>query len=253
MGKYKGSIAEVEDANGRRVVKSRTTTAPPTHNANIDVYIVPTGATGEWSTHIGEIALDDGTVWLYKAVPPSGLRIWVGDEDLECVCTNGQFREEIASSFEYDADRLLVTTDSDWEIAVAAGGGTDTNNGSFPVRRFPNGTETGVGVGERSAVGSSKLKLILDLRAETAPAAVRKVGLKLRARELGGTWANVVLNDHDIPADETWTTFTQIVTLSSLSVGDGKLIQFQLTRVAPGGGTDLENDLTLTHLGGSFL
>ncbi len=254
MGKYKGSIAEVQDANGRRVVKSRTTTTPPAHNANIDVYIIPVGATGDWSTHIGEVTLDDGTVWLYEASPPNGLRVWVEDEALECVCTDGMFREEIASSFSYDADQLLVPNNSDWAVNAAAGGGVDSNNAALPVCLYDKTVEEGRGFIERSAVGSSKLRITAEIRAEVAPPAVRTAGLKLYAREDGGAWSSVVLNDASLPASvETWQKFVQVITLSSISVGDDKKIEFELCRIAPSAGTNLDTDLALTHLRGDFL
>lgn len=253
MGKSKYQAAEVNDPSGRRLMKSRTTTTPPAHVA-WDVYIVPAGATGEWATHIGEIAGSDGSAWIYEASPPDGLRAWIEDENVSVVCSGGQFRDEVASHFEYDADLLMVPNNADWAVNANAGGDQDSNNASSPVKKFDSATEEGVGLREPSAPGTSKLRLALKIRAETAPAAARTAGLKIYARELGGAiWNSVVLNDASIPVDETWQTFVQTVTLASLSVGDGKLIQFEITRIAPGAGINLEGDLTLTHVKGDFL
>ncbi len=96
MSKYKYDIAEVNDPSGRRLVRSRTTTAPPAHVVG-DVYLIPSAATGEWSTHIGEIAGSDGSAWIYQASPPDGLLLWIEDEGVSLEFTGGAFREVLAS------------------------------------------------------------------------------------------------------------------------------------------------------------
>lgn len=61
------------------VVLSATTTTPPVSPANGDSYIIPTGATGVWSTHIGEIAYYATNAWRYIS-PQNGLYYYVVDQ-----------------------------------------------------------------------------------------------------------------------------------------------------------------------------
>ncbi len=185
---------------------------------------------------------------------PSDGELWCNSTDNKVRCQEGGVTKDLSvHSFSYRASGLLVPNSSDWTVNAAAGGDQDSNDASLPVRKYDSATEEGVGFLERSPIGSLKIKLTLDLRAETAPAAARTVGLKLYARQLGGTWANLVLNDLSIPTDETWQTFSQIITLAALSVSADKTILFEQTRIDPTAGTNLEGDLTLCHLSGEFV
>jgi hypothetical protein len=70
---------------GRTVgASSRTTTAPPGSPTNGDVYIIPTGATGEWSGKTNQLAHRYGGVWNYWT-PVAPVRLWVADEQLVVV------------------------------------------------------------------------------------------------------------------------------------------------------------------------
>jgi len=60
-------------------VKNRTTTTPPTTNAEGDRYIIPSGATGAWSSKTNEIAHWNGTAWEYYT-PDVGWSVYVDDE-----------------------------------------------------------------------------------------------------------------------------------------------------------------------------
>jgi hypothetical protein len=61
-------------------VVSRVVTAPPGSPQNGDRYLVPTGATGDWATHVGQIALRMDGQWRYLN-PREGWVMWVSDED----------------------------------------------------------------------------------------------------------------------------------------------------------------------------
>jgi hypothetical protein len=68
---------EDPEEEGASVV-SATTTAPPGSPADGDSYLVPTGATGVWSTHIGEVATWDADLatWVYT-IPAAGTVVTV--------------------------------------------------------------------------------------------------------------------------------------------------------------------------------
>jgi Protein of unknown function (DUF2793) len=64
---------------GRTIgVLSRTTTTPPVTPTAGNCYIIPSGATGEWSGKTNQMAHFFGGVWNYW-VPVSPVRLWVAD------------------------------------------------------------------------------------------------------------------------------------------------------------------------------
>ncbi|MEQ5872640.1 DUF2793 domain-containing protein [Sagittula sp. NFXS13] len=63
-------------------VVARDETAPPVGASTGDRYLVPTGATGDWAAHVGEIALWDQNMWVYHT-PITGWRALVLAEDVE--------------------------------------------------------------------------------------------------------------------------------------------------------------------------
>lgn len=70
---------EEPDVEGASVISS-TTAAPPGSPADGDSYLIPTGATGEWATHIGEVATWDADLetpaWVYS-IPQAGTVVTV--------------------------------------------------------------------------------------------------------------------------------------------------------------------------------
>lgn len=75
------------DANLKRLgavvglsVKDRDLTAPPTSPADGDRYIIPTGATGDWTGKTDQIAVRVAGAWEYH-VPKIGWLCYVEDED----------------------------------------------------------------------------------------------------------------------------------------------------------------------------
>ncbi len=255
MGKYKGSIAEVNDPDGRRVVKSRTTTAPPAHSANIDKYIVPVGATGEWSTHVGEIALDNGAAWLYEAAPPDGLIIWVADENLGFQCVGNDLQLAHKPYLELSATDFRSPNNSDWAVNALAASAVDSNDAGRNVRLWDDTIEQGVGTDDELVPkGTTKVNLRFSIRAETAPAAARTGRIKVYNRDTGAWTAGFLLNDINIGTDENWIEFSHTVDLvGDLIAAADTLTQFEFTRVAPGAGINLEGHLVLRKFRADWL
>lgn len=75
-------IRWVEQGANRFIVKDKDLTAAPGSPADGDAYIVPTGATGTWSTHVGKLAFRMSTGWLY-ITPIEGTQAYVQDENVE--------------------------------------------------------------------------------------------------------------------------------------------------------------------------
>lgn len=186
--------------------------------------------------------------------PPDGY-VWYNS-------TEGRFkacRSSVVIPLDYQGPKQFFATDfenpnsSDWAVNGLAAIATDSNNAALNVRRFAKTPENGVGFPLFIPAGMTKIVLTPVSRAETAPGGVRTVGLKIYARGIPSTvdtWpAGTALADIDIPASELWQYDAETITLATLGLTAGENAQFQLTRVAPGGGTDLAVDWTLLSLG----
>lgn len=196
--------------------------------------------------------------------PPDGCTWYRADLDRLRVQANGTtkslpFLDEVAPSFSYGALDLLTPNNADWAINAAAGLAADSNNAGFFARLFDDTTEEGVGWEDIIPSGSTNLHLQRIVRAETGPGAARTVGGKLRNRgspdgAVVAAWTTgLALADISIPmTTEYWIYHTQVITLASLSATAGELTTFELTRVAPGAGMNLEGDLALCFVGMSF-
>jgi hypothetical protein len=66
----------------------KDTTVAPVSVAEGDRYIVPSGATGEWSAHVHAIALNINGVWKYLT-PRPGWLCYVEDEGINYLFTPG--------------------------------------------------------------------------------------------------------------------------------------------------------------------
>ncbi len=99
------------DARSRRwlaVISMTLSSAPGAPSAG-DTYLVPTGATGVWATHVGAIAQWTGSAWSYL-VPPDGHGISLPD---------GRVFERIGGTY---VQKLALDAQSGkWNYAVAGG------------------------------------------------------------------------------------------------------------------------------------
>ncbi len=75
-------------------VLSMTTAAPPIAPSVGDIYLIPTGATGEWATKIGSLAEWKGTAWNY-ITPPNGHGISLQDGRI-FIRMGGAYVEKVA-------------------------------------------------------------------------------------------------------------------------------------------------------------
>ncbi len=61
-------------------VNSRVLGAPPVSPVDGDRYLIPAGATGDWTTHPGQVVLRMEGAWRYLT-PREGWQLWVSNED----------------------------------------------------------------------------------------------------------------------------------------------------------------------------
>ncbi len=162
------------------------------------------------------------------------------------------------SEFQFFADQLENPNNADWTVNALAPASADSNNAGLTVRLFDDTTEEGVGFTIEVPAGATNIVFDFVARAETAPGIANTVGLDIYNRGIPDNaavqaWsAATQLTDIDIPTNEFFQEDTQTVTLATLGVTAGETTQFELTRVAPTGGTDLTGDWAMLLVKVSF-
>lgn len=160
----------------------------------------------------------------------------------------------ITRLFQFFADHLDNPNNADWAVNSLAPADADSNNNGLTVRLFDDTIEGGVGFELKVPAGVTNIVLDFVARAETAPPAVRTVGLKLYNRGIPDNaavevWsAGLALTDIDIPTNEFFQYDSQTITLASLGITADEVTQFELTRVAPGAGVNLVGNWALKLL-----
>lgn len=91
---------------------SRTVTAPPASPANGDRYLVPSGASGTWSTHTGKIAAFQDGAWAYH-VPAAGWTAWIASEATLATFDGSTWQTIGGSGGGARLARLGLSTDAD--------------------------------------------------------------------------------------------------------------------------------------------
>lgn len=84
---YHNEALNIVDILLSRGLVSRSTTSPPAHSDGI-AYLVPTGATGDWSGQAGKVAASWGSAWVFYD-PKDGWSAWVVDENVTIIYRGG--------------------------------------------------------------------------------------------------------------------------------------------------------------------
>lgn len=152
-------------------------------------------------------------------------------------------------------DQFDSPNTSDWTVNSLASAGADATNTALTTRSFDDTTEEGVGFTIHVPTFATNIKLYFTYRAQTAPGAIRAVGSKLYYRSVPNnssisSWSSKVLADKAIPTSALFQYTNETVALSSFSpaISAGSVYQFEITRVAPGAGTNLTGDWNLLEL-----
>jgi hypothetical protein len=183
-------------------------------------------------------------------------------DDASTTLTNlwsaSKIQSELATTVDvqnsFGADQLDTPTGSDWAVNVAAATEADDNNAALIIRAFDDTTEEGVGLSVFIPVGATEVMFRFKSRARTAPGVANTSAFKVYYRSFPdnaapSSWsAGTALTDIDIPTNENFQYDTQVFTLAALGLTAGCLYQFEFTRVAPSGGTDLTGDLLVLEL-----
>lgn len=163
---------------------------------------------------------------------------------------------------QFFADQMDPPINADWIVNALAPAVADNTNNALTIRAHDDTIEEGIGIPFSIPLGTTRVKVVQISKAKTAPGGVRTVGRKWYYRKIpdnaavSGTWAGAgdgskVLDDVDIPTNVFLQTDSQVLTFASFSPAlvAGENYQFEFTRVAPAGGTDLTGDWNLWLLG----
>lgn len=130
----------------------------------------------------------------------------------------------------------------DWSVTVAAELNADAITTALTVHRFDSLVEEGAGLGEYwIPVGAATLTLMFEHRPNTAVAGTFSPRLYKRSHAAGAAysvWTSLALTGLVVPASTVWQQSQQTITLATLGLVAGDMVQFELTRVPGGPATD---------------
>lgn len=134
-------------------VLSRTQTDPPASPSQGDRYLIPSGATGDWSGHDGQIAEWDGSQWTYTT-PNKGFAVFVEDEARLLIYdgTNWVYLESVLNhsnltiSATADDHPLYVPTDGSRGFTAPVAGVDPTQSSHLATKSYVDSVAGGGGV-----------------------------------------------------------------------------------------------------------
>lgn len=134
------------------------------------------------------------------------------------------------------ADQLLTPNNADWAVNAAAGVSADSLNNALLNRQFDDTTEEGAGFFIEIPAGAVNMTFYFRSRAQTAPGGATTVLPRLYRRQIAdntvvGAWsAAFAFAQLDIPANTRFQYDSETVTLATLGLTAGNVVQFELTR-----------------------
>lgn len=158
------------------------------------------------------------------------------------------------SRFVFQAADFDNPSNSDWVVNSLAPASADSNNAAVTVRRFDDTTEEGVGFMVTIPLSTQSLKFYFKSRAESSPGSTQSVVPRFYYRDLNnneavGSWVTGAdFNALSFPTNENWQYDDQTLTLGTLGLTGGELVQFELIRDVGNGSDDLSGDWTLGEL-----
>lgn len=159
----------------------------------------------------------------------------------------------------YSADQLDNPINANWAVNALAPLSADTVNAALPVRRFDDTTQEGVGFMLSIPSTAVSIKFNFKHRPQTAPGGSVGVVYTYYVRTINNNaaisaWSAAVdFATQTIPANANFQYATQTITLATLGITAGNLVQFEITRRGTQAGDTLTGDLDLTELQLEFL
>jgi hypothetical protein len=156
-------------------------------------------------------------------------------------------------------DQLDNPVTADWAVNALAPAVADSLNSGLTVRRFDDTVEEGVGfIFTVIPPQATVMKLTFKSRAQTAPGGPVQAVPRLYRRIIPddaavGAWsAGLDLTPIDIPANTNFQYDDQTLTLASLGLAPGDLVQFEVTRNPASGSDTLVGDWDVVEIGVEF-
>lgn len=152
------------------------------------------------------------------------------------------------------ADQLDSAYSSDWAVFNNAPASTDPDNRGFVIRRFDDDEEEGVGWFYTIPANATNLTLGLKARRLATSGSAEDVILNLYRRQLPDnasvtSWSSALqLNTINMPDNLNFQYFQQTLSLATLGLTAGNLVQFQLTRNGVSGSDTLTGDWALIEV-----
>jgi hypothetical protein len=134
------------------------------------------------------------------------------------------------------ADQVLTPNNADWAVNSAAGMSADSLNNALLNRQFDDTAEEGIGLFIEIPVGAVNMTFYFRSRAQTAPGAATTVLPRLYRRQIidntvVGAWsAAFAFAQIDIPTNTRFQYDSETVTLATLGLAAGNVVQLELTR-----------------------
>jgi hypothetical protein len=152
------------------------------------------------------------------------------------------------------ADQMASPNNADWAVNALAPAAADGSNNALTIRAFDDTTEEGVGFFAELPAGATNIVFSIRGRAATAPGTAKQVVLKLYVREVPDNaavtaWsAGTSLTAIDIPTNAYFQYDSQTISLATLGLTAGRIVQFELTRTGTAGSDTLAGDYNLLEL-----
>ena len=105
------------------VVQDRDLAVPPANPAEGELWIIASGATGDWAGHDGDLAHFIGGAWAFYS-PPGGFGVWIEDETLAARWTGSAWEAGILAGTAVKIGGQQVVGAQQAAIPDATGGST---------------------------------------------------------------------------------------------------------------------------------
>jgi hypothetical protein len=161
-------------------IKDRKRTTPPTAVAG-EAYVVASGASGAWATHVTHIAFWTGAEWRY-VVPKAGVSAYCVEEKCFIVFNGTSWTALADCSFKKNANSSAVTSDVGitWDV-------TQVDISASRVFAFDAGNPTRIQLNE---AGEYKITANVTFNASST-AAWNNMQVRLQTSPDGTTWTDV--------------------------------------------------------------
>ena len=161
--------------------------------------------------------------------------------------TGSEGEVDANKTWEFLADMVATPNTADWGLNAPAAVIADPTNTSMIVAAFDDTDEEGVGVEFHVPTGATKIKVVIEARAATAPGSAQTVDFRFRHRGVPDnavlpSWTTVDVPSMAIPTNAYFQYATYEVDLATAGITAGRSYQFEWSRY-PGGDDTLSGDL----------